>query len=73
MPFFVFGSYHWKLLKQKLCAVLLALSCGLQEASSSARASGSAYCFDLNLERLLKESTKLMQVCNSGVLKGLLA
>lgn len=57
-------------LKQKLDAVLLALSCGLREANSSSRASGYVYCFDLNLERFLRDRTKLMQVCNNGVSKG---
>lgn len=71
--FFVFSSYIWKLLKQNLGDVLFALSCGLQEASSSARASGYVYCFDLNLERFPRDRTKLMQVCSSGVLKGPLA
>lgn len=33
--FFSFGSYLWKLLKQKPGAVLLVLSCGLRETSSS--------------------------------------
>lgn len=72
MPFFVFGSYLCKLLQQKL-GVLLALSCGLQEASSSARASRYVYCFDVNLERCLRGGTKLMQVCKSRILKGPLA
>lgn len=40
MPFFIFASYLWKLLKQKLAAVLLALSYRLREADSSARARG---------------------------------
>lgn len=52
MPFFVFGSCCCKLLKQKLCAVLVALGCALQEASSSPRPSGYVYCFDLSLEEI---------------------